>query len=116
MVAEFPEALAIFLHEHAHIFGFDGSREFTDALTELLETIIRYRSELEAFNKSWNTAKGVVESERLEVSSEISVDRNLQKWIESMDEDELRTLLEKIPIVVLQRLRQRASDTEDDKQ
>lgn len=116
LVAEFPEALAIFLHEHAHIFGYDGSRAFTDALTELLETIIRYRSELEAFNASWNTAKEVVENERLEISSEVSGDRNLQKWIESMEEDELRTLLEKIPVVVLQRLRQRASDTKDDRQ
>ena len=32
--SDFAEALAVFLHEHAHIHGYDGSRTFTDALTD----------------------------------------------------------------------------------
>ena len=47
LVADFPQALAVFLHEHTHIFGRDGSREFTDALTELLETVVRNREHLD---------------------------------------------------------------------
>lgn len=40
---DFAEALAVFLHEHVHIHGYDGSRTFTDALTEILETAVRER-------------------------------------------------------------------------
>ena len=43
-VTDFAEALAVFLHEHSHIFGADGERGFTDALTDLLETLIRERN------------------------------------------------------------------------
>ena len=39
---DFSEALAVFLHEHAHIFGYDGHRGFTDALTELIEAVVRF--------------------------------------------------------------------------
>src|SRR5439155_5065111 len=53
LIADFPEALAVFLHEHAHIFGYDGSRGFTDALTELLETVVRHRNDLDPYEKEW---------------------------------------------------------------
>ena len=55
--ADFPEALAIFLHEHAHIFGYDGSRGFTDALTELLETVVRQRHDLDDYDARWDRAR-----------------------------------------------------------
>jgi hypothetical protein len=45
-VSDFAAALAIFLHEHAHIFGYDGSRGFTDALTHLLEMVVKQRNTL----------------------------------------------------------------------
>src|SRR5258706_14199774 len=48
-VTDFAEALAVFLHEHAHIFGRDGSRGFTDALTELLQTVLRERRNLDNY-------------------------------------------------------------------
>ena len=41
--ADFAADLAVFLHEHAHIFDYDGDRGFTDALTELIEAVIRHR-------------------------------------------------------------------------
>ena len=56
-VQDFAAALATFLHEHAHIFGYDGSRGFTDALTELLETVVRCRHGLDKYEDAWATAK-----------------------------------------------------------
>jgi hypothetical protein len=44
---DFAEALAVFLHEHANIFGYDGHRGFSDALTELIETVVRQRKALD---------------------------------------------------------------------
>ena len=41
--ADFAEAFAVFVHEHAHVFGHDGSREFTDSLTGLLEAVVSHR-------------------------------------------------------------------------
>ena len=43
--------LAVFRHEHAHIFGYDGQRVFTDALTEPLETVIRQRNVLDRYEQ-----------------------------------------------------------------
>ncbi len=63
-VADFPDALATFLHEHAHIFGYDGGRGFTDALTELLETVVRQRSVLDRYEKEWDVAREEVQRER----------------------------------------------------
>jgi len=69
-VAEFSEALAVFLHEHAHIYGYDGSREFTDSLTELIETVVRYRKELDAHEAKWNVARQKVGSSASEVKEQ----------------------------------------------
>lgn len=33
---DFGAAAAVFLHEHAHVLGYDASRGFTDALTRLI--------------------------------------------------------------------------------
>jgi len=54
---DFAQALSIFLHEHAHIFGTDESREFTDALTYLLQSIVQHRAELDAFESAWLSAR-----------------------------------------------------------
>ena len=46
-VSDFPGAVAVYLHEHAHIIGYDGSRGFTDALTHLIESSLRCRHDLD---------------------------------------------------------------------
>jgi hypothetical protein len=61
---EFPEALSVFLHEHAHIFGYDGSRGFTDALTDMIATVVRARRELDEFEELWLDCRIAVEAER----------------------------------------------------
>lgn len=54
----FPEALAAFVHEHAHVLGADGSRDFTDALTEMLEEAIGHRDELSPLEAEWVRLRG----------------------------------------------------------
>lgn len=61
---DFARALAVFLHEHAHVYGYDGSRGFTDALTELIESTVRHRECLNAYEKDWQAAREEVLTER----------------------------------------------------
>ena len=102
-VADFAEALAIFLHEHAHVFGHDGDRCFTDALTELIETVVRLRRELDIYETQWETAREKVRTERRERSSEAS-EALLPERLAALSEQEVRALLDRVPEVVLQRL------------
>ena len=44
---KFATALALFAHEHSHVFGYDSSRGYTDCLTELLESAIANRGNFE---------------------------------------------------------------------
>ncbi len=103
-VADFPEALAIFLHEHAHIFGYDGERGFTDALIELLETVIRQRSVLDGYQKEWDAAREEVEREREQNLASTS-EQPPDAWLATLGEPELRALLARVPYAVLRKLR-----------
>ena len=101
-ISDFASALATFLHEHAHIFGYDGSRGFTDCLTELLETVIRERSQLDRFETKWAPARLQVIEERkgLAASTEESMH---EQQIGKMSEDQLRDLLRRLPASTVQR-------------
>ena len=102
---DFAEALAVFLHEHAHIHGYDGSRSFTDALTETLESIVRQRKTLDGFEKEWDEARKAVAAERTK-TSHAAVDALEQ--LRGYDRDELLALVEGLPRNVLRSaLRQR---------
>jgi hypothetical protein len=109
LVADFSEALAVFLHEHAHIFGYDGSRGFTDALTELLETVVRHRRELNPYERDWEAAKRRVLEERCEREQEDGRE-SLQERLAAMGEAQLRELVGRLPPVTLKRL---LSDSDD---
>jgi hypothetical protein len=69
-VGDFPGSFATFLHEHAHVFGHDGSRGFTDALTDLLATVIRRRHLLDDYSRDWEAVRGEVIKERLASSQD----------------------------------------------
>ena len=49
----FYEALSTYLHELAHIFGGDNSRNFSEALTVLLEKIIENHSSIKTTKLKW---------------------------------------------------------------
>lgn len=100
-VADFSEALAIFLHEHAHIFGHDGDRGFTDALTELLESVILHRKEIDGFEAEWQKSRAAVRKERK--GSMQGADASLDEWLAGKDVEELRELLKSLPPVALRK-------------
>ena len=101
-IADFPEAVSIFLHEHSHIFGCDGSRDFTDALTELLGKVIESRYDLNVYEELWNDARTKVCEERN--MSGKNKDKEIEALLSSKDKTELRTLLQRVPRAVLKRL------------
>lgn len=107
-VDEFPVAVATFLHEHSHIFGYDGSRGFTDALTMLLETVIRQRQALDPLEQAWEKVRKSVRRER---RSEPEHDVGLGKWLDEMDEDQLRVTLRQVPPSILKGLRKHSRET-----
>ena len=100
-MSDFSEAMSIFLHEHSHIFGRDGSREFTDALTVLLGTVIAHRNELDVYEELWNDARTKVCKERNEPGN---INKNIGALLDSKNETELRGLLQCVPNRVLRRL------------
>jgi hypothetical protein len=100
---DFAEVLAVFLHEHAHIFGRDGSRDFTDALTEIVETIVRDRAELDKYEKEYDKARKKVLRERKSSASR-RAKTDFQGRIDSMSKDQLQRLVKRVPPAVLRRL------------
>ena len=100
-LADFSEAVSVFLHEHSHIFGHDGSRDFTDALTELLGTVIKSRKDLDVYEELWNDARTNVRDERNESESN---NEEIEILLNSKNETELRKLLQCVPNRVLKRL------------
>lgn len=60
----FPIAFATLLHELSHVFGDDGSRRFTDALTSLIEALISHRNRLENFEAKWTAISESIQRER----------------------------------------------------
>jgi len=101
---EFPEALAVFLHEHSHVFGYDGSRGFTDTLTELLGTVVRHRKELDAYESHWESAQDQVVSER--DTPACDGNQEVEVLLASKDQSELRDLIARVPRPILKRLLQ----------
>jgi hypothetical protein len=99
--AGFAKALSIFLHEHSHIFGHDGSRGFSDALTELLEVVIQHRETLGKCEEQWNQV-------RLEIVAERDPQHAREPFtgeeLGALGETELRTLLRRLPLPVLEHL------------
>jgi hypothetical protein len=102
-VADFARALATFLHEHVHIFGYDGSRGFTDALTSLLETVVRQRGDLDPYEAEWKEAGVRVERER--ETKPAASGGGAQEWLARKGEAELRELLARLPEAVIEGLR-----------
>ena len=109
-VSDFPAALAIFLHEHAHIYGYDGSRGFTDALTGLLETVVRQRGDLDQFESGWEKVKTLVQRERTKGRTN-GDGHDFDNWLSRLDESELRHLVSRVPPVVLKKLRTKSAET-----
>lgn len=98
---EFGDALAILLHEWGHIYGHDGSRSFTDALTDFMATVIKERKELDSVEKEWKaiSAKITKNSNKDKPSVYDHIERlsssQKNELLKSLPEDELFSLLDK---------------------
>jgi hypothetical protein len=99
---DFSEAMAVLLHEWGHIYGYDRSRGFTDALTEFIATIIKNRGILDVHEKEWQSNLIKIKQERKDQTLEIDIASKIDnlttedkvKIIKSIPEDELFELLE----------------------
>ncbi len=97
----FSLALSILLHEWAHIYGFDGSRGFTDGLTGFLSELIERRNELDDVEIKWNQISGKIAKSQFQENSYNKVHTiigklsNKQKiqLLKSIPEDELLKLI-----------------------
>jgi hypothetical protein len=102
-LADFPDAVAIFLHEHSHIFGYDGSRGFSDALTELLATVIGHRKALDEYEPRWLAVRDRVKAERKKRGRNRS-GSDVEKRLAAMSKEDLRGVVARVPRVLLKRL------------
>lgn len=107
---DFARAVAVFLHEHAHIFGHDGSRGFSDALTELLEVVIHTRAALDAYDSLWREAQALVVTERRQAGE--AGESPLTAWLNGQSRDELLQLLMAAPKGYMEHCRNCASPAE----
>jgi len=103
-VGDFAAAVATYLHEHAHIFGTDGSRGFTDALTEMLESVVRNRTQFDVIEAEWEVLRSAIEEERQNHAP--AVNGYSKGCLEDLNEFELRALLSKVPTSTLKRIRE----------
>jgi hypothetical protein len=101
-VSDFASAFSTFLHEHGHIFGHDGSRGFTDCLTELLEIVIRERGQLDRYETRWKVVSIEIQRERAEKVPS-SPECGYMAKLAGMSESQLRDLLAKLPETVIRR-------------
>jgi hypothetical protein len=98
-ISDFAAAFSIFLHEHSHIFGYDGSRGFSDELTKLMEIIIRHRDKLDGPEEQWNAACKRVLQERAKFKSG---KLDVVTQIGLLNEIQLRELVNRLPAVAVQ--------------
>lgn len=91
---QFADAVAIILHEWNHIYGYDGSRIFSDALTELISIILNNKeilNKLPDYEEKWNSFVENIKKERDE--KEINVFNLLEK----LSNEQLKSVLKEIP-------------------
>jgi hypothetical protein len=101
-VDDLATALSVYLHEHGHLFGEDGSRAFTDVLTDVLEQVIRCRDHLDGYQTRWRELRARVLLERSELHS--SQVHSVARQMASLQEDEVRAVADCLPLNVRQLL------------
>ena len=86
------------------IFGSDGQRGLTDALTDLLETAIRQRSVLDRYEQEREVARKEVKrgSKRWRATRFVE---SPEEWLATLRKAEPRALLARVPHAVLRKLK-----------
>lgn len=96
---DFAQAIATYLHEHAHVFGHDASRAFTDALTTMIESCIRLREGIDKYEKAWAAVRSRILAEREAGAGQAA--ESVDEVVAAMDEGALRELVARIPAEVV---------------
>jgi len=94
-VFPFNEALAVLLHEWAHIYGSDGSRSFSDALTHFISLILKNEAvvkKLKKYEGEWDNIVAKVKEEREE-----SEGFNVNDVVKNLTHEQLVGVLNSIP-------------------
>lgn len=91
----FSDSLAILLHEWAHIYGYDGARTFSDALTSFISLILGNQNilnEVKIYENQWNNIVQMINKNRgvKEINS-------VYKTVEKLTNEEMIKILKKIP-------------------
>jgi hypothetical protein len=93
----FATALAVFLHEHSHVFGFDGQRGFSDSLTELLEEVVLHRQSFDALELRWMSIADSIKQSRTQMLES----KDLITKITKLPKKILKKKLESLPVEIL---------------
>jgi len=91
----FNEALAVLLHEWAHIYGGDGTRSFSDALTGFIALILETEGvvrKLKKYKGEWDNAVAKIKEEREE-----SEGFNVNDIVQNLTHEQLVGVLNSIP-------------------
>lgn len=91
---DFAEFFSIYIHEHVHIFGHDGSRGFTDSLTRIIESIITYRNRFDSYQRKWEEIR---EEVLLERSTDKFQSHDFLTLIDQLSNSSLRNLVREMP-------------------
>ena len=103
--SSFADAVSVLLHEWAHVHGFDGSRDFTDALTEAIAVIIQEKGDVARFEREWEEVRSKIQAQ------DGVTHRGVYEYVEQLTNKEKNKLLRGLPEEELLRL---VSDAELD--
>jgi hypothetical protein len=101
----FSDALAILLHEWAHIYGYDGSRSFSDALTSFIAMILNNESalgKLKEYEIKWKFITRKIFKEKNANETKVNIEilllelprEKMAQVLHSIPQEELYKLLE----------------------
>jgi len=105
-ILPFNDALSVLIHEWSHLFGTDGGRGFSDALTGFISLILENEKALEDLNSyvnRWKEISANIKNERKEGALNLNISQLLDNLptekikgiIMSIPEEEIFKLLEK---------------------
>ena len=97
---DFGIALSVFIHEHAHVVGRDGSRNFTDILTEFIGILVRAHKTIAGLEEHWKSLTDFIKEERARKDSN---DRgsDINDIIYSLDIDTAKEIIKKMPVALV---------------
>lgn len=93
----FNEAIAILFHEWAHIYGYDGSRNFSDALTHFIALLLKNEEAIKnliSFEKSWEKNVQKVTNER---GVTLVKSKQINKIVDNLTKEQLNYIVKEIP-------------------